>query len=264
MPIQLTPFDHKPVCYGYTWTINNEDRLAEQIACIALGQSFHVQKILTGANLVPRTPNANAAKDAIKLLTANSNIETEVYHRDGWMFQAMSWIAANKAMPNGLIATPHMIRAQKGFDGLQLKLDDAKNVVAAIIFEDKATDNARAYIRDEVLPGFLKLESGERENEIIAEITGILRTQPAIDPDIAIETIIWKDVRHYRISITIGDTHANDAGRKRLFKDYDLKITGVDEKRRGETFLVNNLRDWMEQLAQKAIASIQSKVVTHV
>ena len=264
MPIKLTPFDHKPLCYGYTWTIDNEDRLAEQIACIALGQSLHVQKILAGANLVSRTPTTNVANDAIKLLTANSNTVTEVYHRDGWMFQAMSWIAANKAMPNGLIAKPHMIRAQKGFDGLQLKLDDAKNVVAAIIFEDKATENARDYIHDEVLPGFLKLESGERENELTAEITSILQNRHDIDVDEAIETIIWKNVRYYRVSITIGDTHNNDAGRKRLFKDYDLKITGVDEKRRGETFHVNNLRDWMEQLAQKAIASIQSKVVTHV
>jgi hypothetical protein len=172
-------------------------------------------------------------------------------------------------MPNGLIAMPHMIHAQKGFDGLQLKLDiNNKNVIAAIIFEDKATDDPRSTIRDKVFPEFSIFELGDRENQLIAEITGILRTQSEIDPDIAIENIIWKwkngDGRHYRISITIGDTHINDAGRKRLFKDYDLKITGADEKRRGETFHIDNLRDWMEQLAQRAIASIQSKVATHV
>jgi hypothetical protein len=52
MPIKLTPFDHKSLCHGYTWTVCAEDRLAEQIAYIAMGQSLHVQKILTGANLI--------------------------------------------------------------------------------------------------------------------------------------------------------------------------------------------------------------------
>jgi hypothetical protein len=265
MPIQLTPFDHKPLCYGYTWTVNDENTLAEQIACIAMGQSLHVQKILAGANLASRTPTTNAAKSAINLLTANSDKEKE--HRDGWMFQLMSWIAANKALPNGLIKTPQMVWAQKGFDGLQLKLDD-KNIVAAIIFEDKATNNPRNKIQQQVWPEFLNFEAGERENELMAEITGILQTQHDIDIDAAIETIIWKNVRHYRVSITIGDTHADDVGRKRLFKDYDTTITGnaqiEQKKRRAETFYVANLRDWMEQLAQKAIAAIQSKVVTNV
>ncbi|PPD47988.1 MAG: hypothetical protein CTY16_06290 [Methylobacter sp.] len=267
MPINLTPFNHNPLCYGYTWTINDECRLAEQIAYIALGQSSHVQKILAAANFTPRIPTANAANAAIRLLTVNDG--DDPWHRDGWIFQAMSWIAANKAMPNGLIAKPHMIHAQKGFDGIQLKLDNAKNVVAAIIFEDKATENPRKIIREDVLPGFSIFESGERENELTAEIISILQTQHDIDEDAAIETIIWKNIRHYRVSITIGDTHAkNNASHKSLFNDYDTFIKGslpIDiEKRRAETFYVNNLRDWMEQLAQKAIASIQSKVVTHV
>jgi hypothetical protein len=266
MPIKLTPFDHKPLCYGYTWTIDDEGCLAEQIAYIALGQSLHVQKILTGANLNSRIPTTNAVKSAIKLLTANS--ETEAEHRDGWMFQLMSWIAANKALPNGLIKTPQMVWAQKGFDGLQLKLDGANNVVAAIIFEDKATKYPRNKISQKVWPEFSAFDSGDRENEFTAEITSILQTQHDIDIDAAIDIILWKNIRHYRVSVTIGNTHADDVGRKRLFDGYDTIIKGVtqidQEKRRGETFLVNNLRNWMEQLAQKAIASIQSKVVADV
>lgn len=262
MPITLIPFDHKPLCYGYSWTIDDEDNLAEQIAYIAIGQWLHVQKILAAANLVSKTPTANAANSAIKLLTANNEKDAE--HRDGWMFQAISWIAAHKASPDGVIRSPQIIRAQKGFDGFQLKLDDAKNVVAAIIFEDKATGNPRDTVRDLVWPEFSKFESGDRENEVAAEITALLQTRSDIDPDAAIENIIWKEVRHYRISITVGNTHANDAGRQRLFKDYDTTITGIDEKRRGETIHINNLRDWMECLAQKAITSIQNKVAPNV
>lgn len=262
MPIKLTPFDQKPLCYGYTWTIDDEDLLAEQIAYIALGQSAHVQKILADANFVPRSPTQNAAKGAIKLLTVDSG--KDPWHRDGWMFQSMSWIAAIKGTPNGVIRGPQMIAAEKGFDGLQLQLNKAKKVVAAIIFEDKATDDPRNTIRDKVWPEFSMFESGERENELTAGITAILQTRHDIDPDSAIETILWKDIRHYRISITVSDTHGNDAGRQRLFKDYDTTITGIAEKRRGETFQVSNLRDWMEGLAQKAIISIQNKVSTNV
>ncbi len=263
MPIQLTPFDHKPLCYGYTWAINDETLLAEQIAYIALGQARHVQKILNEANIVSPKITANAATAAINLLTA-INAGKAAEHRDGWMFQAMSWIAANKTMGNGLIRPPHMIRAHKGFDGLQLQLDNTNNVIAVIIFEDKATNNPRNKIQQQVWPEFLNFESGERENELMPEITSILQTKHDIDVDAAIETIIWKNVRHYRVSVTIGDTHADNVGRQNLFKDYDLNVTGADEKRRAETFYVANLRDWMEQLAQKAIASIQSKVATHV
>ena len=262
MPIKLTPFDYSPLCYGYTWTINDEDFLAEQIAYIALGQSTHVQKILADANFSPRTPTENAAKGAIKLLSVDSG--KDPWHRDGWMFQAMSWIAANKGTPNGIIRGPQILPADKGFDGLQLQLDNAKNVVAAIIFEDKAVKDPRKTIREKVWPEFSMFESRERENELVAGITAILQTRPDIDPDAAIETILWKDIRHYRISITVGDTHVKDADHQCLFKGYDTAITGIVEKRRGETFHIHNLRDWMESLAQKAIDSIQKKVSTNV
>ena len=51
--------------------------------------------------------------------------------------------------------------ADKGFDGLQLLLDNENQVVAAaVIFEDKATSNPRATIRDRVWPEFSTIERG--------------------------------------------------------------------------------------------------------
>jgi hypothetical protein len=91
-----------------------------------------------------------------------------------------------------------------------------------------------------------------------------LETLPGVDPDIAIQNIIWKEARHYRISITVGDTHNVDAGRMNLFQGYDTITEGPLKKRRGETFHVHNLRQWMERLAHKAIAAVQAIEVTHV
>ena len=262
MSITLTPFDHDDLCHGHTWTVEDEGVLADQIARIALGQSRHVQNILAGANLGPPSTTANAAESAIELLTVAGD---DPWHRDGWMFQAMSWIAANRATPGGIIRAPHMILADKGFDGLQLELDNKKGVVvAAVIFEDKATTSPRDTIRDDVWCKFSKLEAGERENLLTAEVTALLQTQQDVDPDIAIENIIWKEARHYRVSITVGDTHADDAGRLRLFKGYDTVAKGAVNRRRAEAFHIQNLRIWMDALAQTAIAAVQAKVPAHV
>jgi hypothetical protein len=255
--ISLTPFVHGELCHGSTWSVEDQQKLADRIASVALGQSRHVQKILAGANL-PATPTTGGAvAGAVELLTV---ADEDPWHRDGWIFQVMSWIAAHTAKPGGYIRAPHMITAHKGFDGLQLELDDATGSVGAIIiFEDKATDNPRKTIREEVWPDFRQLEAGDRENVLTAEVVALLQTVPGVDPDIAIQNILWKQARHYRVSITVGNSHATDEGRVRLFRDYDTVATGVAKKRRAETFYVDHLRKWMDQLAALAIVAILAK-----
>jgi hypothetical protein len=256
MSIILTPFDHGELCHGWSWTVQDEALLASQIARVALGQSRHVAKILAGAQLGPHSTTEAAVAGAVAMLTS---IEDDPSHRDGWMFQVMSWIAANRATPSGLIRAPHMILADKGFDGLQLEIDGATGlVVAAVIFEDKATDNPRDTIRKKVWPEFEKLEAGERENVLTAEVTALLMTHREIDVDHAIRSVIWKQARHYRISITVGDRHAGEVGRRRLFKGYDSIAGGAAKRRRGEIILIPDLRLWMARLAEKAIQSAKS------
>jgi hypothetical protein len=259
MTILLTPFTHEPLCHGNTWKVQDEDQLAEQIASVALGQARHVQRILAGALLAPAPTTKNAANNAITLLTAKEG--QDPWHRDGWLFQVISWIAANLASPNAVIRSPHMILAHKGFDGLQLDLDSITGAVTSvIIFEDKATDNPRETIRKDVWGDFQELEEGGRENVLIAEVSGLLQTVKNIDADMAIQNVIWKQARNYRVCITVGDSHATEAGRRRLFRDYDTVATGSAKRRRGETFYVKELRPWMEGLAMKSIAAVQAKV----
>jgi hypothetical protein len=261
MSITLTPYRHQQLCYGHAWTIDNEDILAGQLASIALGHALHVQKILSGAGLSSGNATQNQIVGALELLTVQG---TDPWHRDGWMFQAMSWIAAHRATPGGIITFPHMIHAHKGFDGLQIELDRATGrVVAAVIFEDKATDRPRDTIRD-VWTDFKELETGARENVLVADVTTLLRTQPGINADAAIETIIWKEVRRYRVCITVGDTHANEHGRARLFAGYDGVAPGDIDRRRAEIFEVQHLRPWMERLAQRAITVVRTRATDHV
>ncbi|MCO2620655.1 hypothetical protein FA317_10680 [Pseudomonas aeruginosa] len=261
MPISLESYDHPSLCHGQVWTITDENLLAEQIARVALGQSRHVQKIIAGANIGPPASRASAAQGAIELLSVP--VDGDPWHRDGWIFQVISWIAAQKANPSVLIRPPQMIHALKGFDGLCLELSEGE-VTAATIFEDKATDDSRTTIRDLVWPEFRLLDQGDRENVLVAEVVALLETSRDVDPDIAIENIIWKNARHYRVSITVGKHHSTAAGRLKLFKGYDEVIDGNVSKRGGGILYLENLRPWMASLADKSIAHIKTLVAAHV
>ncbi len=255
MPIELTQVDHAPLMHGYTWKVANEQLLAELIAHVALGQARHVRKILLKVGSALPSPVDNVWTNAAELLTVP--VGADPWHRDGWMFQVMSWLAAQKAKPNSPINMPHMIHAQKGFDGIQLDLDATDTVTAVVIFEDKATINPRETIHDEVWPEFKKFEAGTYMSVLVAETIGLLEKRHGIDVDDVVQKIVWNEARHFRVSITVGDSHSTDAGRRRLFKDYDSIAPGANVgRRRGETFYVADLRAWMDGLANKCLAHI--------
>jgi hypothetical protein len=263
MTVVLTNFADGDLCQGCAWSINDVEELAKHVARVALGQSRHVAKILAGLNNSPPPATGAARTAAIKLLTVPEN--TDPWHRDGWIFQTMSWLVATQANPSALTRAPHMILAHKGFDGLQLELDvTAGRITAAVIFEDKATSNPRQTITSEVWPEFRLLEGGDRENVLTADVSSLLGTRPDIDPDKAIESIIWKQARRYRLTITVSETHTTANGRKQLFKGYDEIASGDVLRRRGEIFHVEQLRPWMKSFAAKAISFLSATELEHV
>ena len=259
MPITLTAISDGALCQGYSWSIANQDVLAEQIARVALGQAMHVERILASARgRKPPLASKNMAKAAVRLLTV---LGTDPSHRDGWMFQVMSWIAAHRASPGGLIRSPQMRVADKGFDGLQLELDvSEKKVSAVVIFEDKATTSPRPTIQARVWPEFRDLDAGKHDNVVVAEMVTLLATRPSIDSDDAIQTVLWKKNRRFRISVTVKPFKSVSKGRKALFKGYKNVIAGNKVRRRGETFEIANLRPWMDGLAKKAITAVHTIV----
>ncbi|MCK1279074.1 hypothetical protein IVB46_28005 [Bradyrhizobium sp. 61] len=263
MTLTLTPIDHSGLCHGWAWKVSDESILAEQVARVALGQFRHIAKILAGAKVEGPKSTADHAADAIRLLTVKKG--EDPWHRDGWIFQAISWIAANKSAVGAITRPPHMLKAHKGFDGIQLELStSAKSISAVVIFEDKATVNARKTIRDEVWPGIAALEAGQRVAELTHEVTAMLEAQqrvdPSIDVDQAIEGILWKQARRYRVSITVNEDQGKDAARARLFKGFDETAPGEIERRRADTIFLPDLRKWMESFAQRAIA--HAKVIS--
>lgn len=260
-PLTLIPMNHGELCHGWRWEIADEADLARKVAMVALGQYWHVAQILAGVDKKSMPTRKDTAAAAIELLTVPT--DGDPWHRDGWVFQTISWIAAHSTEKGVVARAPHAIRAHKGFDGMQLRLDkNGKSVTAVVIFEDKATDNPRKTIKGDVWDGIRSLERGERMPELIHEATTILQTQqqnfPGLDLDEAIETILWDEVRHYRVSITTSKTHAKDNDRERLFRGFDEVAPGNFSRRRADTIHFDNLREWMAEFCKTAITQIEA------
>lgn len=256
MPITLTAFTVQKEWEGCTWSVPYVDELANAIAIIAVGQALHVANILHVAGLAAKPTTKGAVRGAIKLLTSSGNIA----HRDGWMFQVMSWLAAQWRTPGALMNTPHLIHAHKGLDGLQVSIDGAGNVTAVVIFEDKATENPRSMVLNKVWPEFTEFETGQNEHLVAAEVTLLLKGAGHSDPQQAVADIMWKQVRRYRLSIT--DEQSTDQSRAKLFKGYEKNIPGGMERRRAEVFEVIGLRTWMDDLAKAAIRKADALATT--
>lgn len=259
MTIDTKPFDHADLCQGASWEISDKEALAEQVARIALGYAHHIQSILAGSGVpIPRSATDNVA-GAIELLTVEGG---DPSHRDGWLFQAISYIAAITQDPNGIFDAPHMQHAAKGLDGLKLEYDASSNsVTSVVIFEDKATKNARTTIATKkdkngkdvsVWAEFSEIEGNKRQPLITNKISTLLPAVPGLDVDEVIEKIVWKESRKYRVSITVADTHSTENGRKRLFKGYDTVISGKNDRRRAETLHLTDVRVWLDDLAEMA------------
>lgn len=250
MPIKITPFpdlkDHD--WDGCEWTIPDEDILAQWIAWVAVGQSYHVAQILHSVGAGPMATNEDAIKEGVLLLT-QAGVSPD--HRDGWMFQIMSWLATNCRTANSLTAPPHMIHAEKGLDGLEIILDSAGQVIGAVISEDKATINPRKTVYEKVWPEFIQFEAGAAVSRMTQTATGILAVAQHPNPSDAVRKIIWKNARRYRLSITT--TRNSNASRKSLFKGYARVAPGTNDRRRGEIFFKKDMRAWMNSLANKAI-----------
>lgn len=249
MPISFSPIDEDGCWHGSTWTVDDEDALAEMIARVALGQSRAVERILSATDALPADYPVGGFAGAMALLTVEDG--ADVYHRDGWVFQVISWIAAHRQDDNALIRAPQMIKADKGLDGLMIQFDDG-DVARVVICEEKATENARQKISGSVWPEFANFETGARDNELVATVTAILERSGDADADKIVADILWSDARAFRVAVTVNETHATEAGRRRLFKGFEGVVSGEVMRRRAETFLLDDIRAWIASIAAKA------------
>lgn len=220
------------------------------VARILLGHFLHVEKILKKLKPSYKAITGQAAKEAKARLIVKKG--TDPWHRDGLVFQAISWVAAHQASraKSSVFSLPHMIPAHKGFDGLEVELTTKKKLLCLVVFEDKATERPRDTIRNDVWPDIEALHLGQRQTELMQELTALLQRANVSDPDAVIEAVVWKQVRKFRVSITGTEGQDQQAGFEKLFKGFDAVTPGLDQPgRRAEVFCHSDIRKWMRAFA---------------
>lgn len=246
---------------GYLWTISDEEKLACLVAKVYIGHTRHVENILRQlASVDEKLPTSDGmAKSAKRLLDGPAD------HRDGLLFQTISWIVAHKeAAAGSVIRFPHLIRAHKGFDGLQIDIAGHEKLAALVIFEDKATTKSRDTIRDDVWPSFEAFEAGERENELMQETTALLDRAENVNREKIIENVVWEEMRRYRLSVTGKQAHATVGRFKSLVEGYERVAPGQPEKRTAAVLCFDDLRAWMDKFAKRVAKAIEEEAKSGV
>jgi hypothetical protein len=261
MPLSHKLTDHNPLLHETEMIVRDIDLLAQHIGHLILGKHRHVAEILA-AKYSASPPSTSVMIDrAIKQLTVST--DEERHRRDGWLFQYMTWITMRMNVVDEKLITqpPHENPGQHGIDGLGIILTANNEIKAIIIAEDKFTENPRKMIREMVWPEFALFEKGEFDSQLVNKVTGLLNHLDADEVDKMIANDIYKiDNRIYRAGITPLFTANTPKKRKKLFKDYDKNVKGVNhERRHGVTFTDADIRAWMDNLSKKIINSLESQ-----
>ncbi len=236
--------------------VNDKNQLAELIAKLMMGWSYHVSRLIK--NLDPHYPNVNKATIQSQLKVLNGDDTTKI---DGWLFQMISWLVLaeqHKGDPNFFQYSPHPQKAMHGLDGIAVTLKADGSIDRIIITEDKCTDSPRGKITQQVYPEFVEIEAGTKNNAIMQQVAVLLSDEALIRVQ---NDITNPRYRQYRIAITRLDMHNSDDGRKTLFRDYEMKIGGPDVDRRTcSTTNFDNMRVWMDDLKQLVIAALTRQI----
>lgn len=253
--------DCLPLVVDNSYRIVETNLLAKWVAQLLLGNSLHIARVIEGLDSQAINMRNKTIDGVIKKLNA-----ADVYKRDGWLFQMISWIALKMSLHTQygsgkvFMNAPHTAAAQHGMDGFALVIDDKKMIKYIVLCEDKCSEKARSIITGQIFPEFIEFEEGYLDNRVITEISSIIRGEDGgmllqkIQDDIA-DNKYWM----YRIGVTRQNEHDSFEGRKKLYKDYDKKVTGDPYRRSAASVNLDDLRAWMDAFYKMVVKELESK-----
>lgn len=266
MPISSQTVDVDEHVTGHLWTVDDIHELAKFIAVIALGQAEHAAEIIHELGpVVPvrsRSKYYQEAREQLRIRgTTAKEVEVSRYHRDGFLFECISWIVAHQAAgENTYLKDPHISSTTQGLDGLIIQMDPVEKVVLhTTICEDKCTQNPREMFRDKVMIAFTEHHQNKRGRDLLANAVALIKQSglKGTAATLAAEKVHDKTCRTYRAALTVNSDICTAEERQKLFKGYD-ELTGISQAQRiGATFIVpGNLRDWFQELADHVIQAL--------
>jgi hypothetical protein len=131
LPLHVEDVPIDDHCVGNRWIAQNEAQLARLIAIIAMGQAAYAAYILR--ECLPAQPAftyLEQIQEARLHLTVQEEKATPQAgypraQRDGFIFEAISWIAARQTCTErALLTYPHVSATSQGLDGLMIELTE--------------------------------------------------------------------------------------------------------------------------------------------
>lgn len=259
---------------GLLWSVDDFDELAKLIAVIALGQAQHAARIIL--ELEPHGPALSDAElyaGAKGQMRIRGNTEpqkdTSRYHRDGFLFECMSWIVARQTTTDRtFLKDPHISATTQGLDGLAIEMDPVEPLmIGATIFEDKCTENPRQKFQQEIMPTFAEHHASKRKRDLVANAVSLIK-ESGLNGTAATKAaakVLDRKFRTYRASLTVDTNVTTINRRKKLFKGYN-ELADINKSQRvGATFVVDgDLREWFQKLADGVIEALERFEATDV
>jgi hypothetical protein len=234
-------------CQGVVFDVIDINALARAIAFILVQEYDLARQLVTGD--FPSTNTIKLENGDIEDIIQRRLHPTVDYHRDGFLFQLMMWLSAHLDLQAGdIVALPHSQGSAKGQDSIIIHRSN-QAVAALTICEDKATENPRKTVREDVWPEIMGYENGERRDELRSNVIATLGIGgiPMAEAQNLIRNISWTGKRRYRIRVTVEPNKRTPT----LFKGFEEIVNGDNKMRRGETVTLPSMRDWMAVLAEK-------------
>jgi hypothetical protein len=258
-PLAVIDFPASPECGGTQWSVTDEDTLAHLTALTLVGRARQAVRVLQGAQ-----PGAALAVPQLKAaLRAKLFVQGEqaIWHRDGLLFEIIAWLVAEMtAQPNEVVSEPHSSSTQQGLDTIKVRFDPVvREIVRAVIYEQKCTDNARQLFLRKVLPEFKRWLAGVRDGELLQIAIGLMQRFDLTDAEYqrAYDRLAQDRPLGFQASLTVTPTPFATAQCVALFKGY-APLTPNIADRLGDTLPLQAIRPWFDAFAKKVWASIEA------
>ena len=279
MPLDINSAVHDPVFVLSEWKVKEPVPFTKALAWLYLRKPHHATRIIQA--LAPGEAGlfGNSVQNAITLLKVNladiaadllssdpdvrskaeKKREVRISHRDGLLFQHVSWLAARMKFPSAKTTPPHVRQADKGFDGFLVEYDAAQDAVSKIVLcEDKASTDPRALVTSRVWPEIRSIVACERDLEILDALTALLDNVPEAHREKLIKDIIWDRARCFRVALAVGPNDIKNGSYTHLFDGFDAQVSGDVETRQGEVMPLPDVRQYLDDLAKKVIAELEA------
>lgn len=278
MPLTIDTSENAPTCILSSWTVAIDDSLVTAIAWLYVQKQAHAVAVIQALGPGPAAfigKEIDNAIDSLRYKTsdllndltnvdieirnkASRTLATRISHRDGLLFQHISWIAARLQYPHAEATPPHVREADKGFDGFLIQHAPGQLALSQVILcEDKASISPRGLVTSKIWPDIQAIIAGEKDREIAAAVGALLSNVPPADREAILAATVWERAKHYRVALAAGDDQIKNGGYLHLFEGYENQALGDVKIRLGEVMPMPAVRPYLQDLATRVIARLE-------